>query len=208
MTPNLHITRPGHHGSPTKPRTKFTDPHSEDVPRGDDGSRVVFLYEPVTPAVASRVVVELLQHDSVSGEIPVHIYIFSPGGCVASGLAIIDTMRHISAPVFTYAMGYAASMGAVILASGTKGHRYLLPHSRVMIHQASGSVSGNMETILATLGYQTALEAETDELLAKASGKSIEEIRSASRVDNWMKAPDAVAFGLADVILDPHTSKL
>jgi ATP-dependent Clp protease protease subunit len=110
-------------------------------------------------------------------------------------------MRHITSPVFTYAIGFAASMGAVILSCGRKGNRYILPHSRVMIHQASGSVGGTMDNVRATLAFQSALESEIEILLAEATGRNVEEIRCSSRVDNWLKAPAAVEFGLVDHIL-------
>jgi len=171
---------------------------------GDCGSRIINLCEPIKPSVAERAVLQLLQYETADPGTPIHMYLFSPGGCVPSGLAIIDAMHHVTSPVFTYCFGYAASMAAVILACGERDHRYILPRSRVMIHQASGSVGGTMENVRATLAFQSALESETDELLAKSSGRSVGEIRDASRVDNWMDAGTAVSFGLVDHILTPH----
>lgn len=149
-----------------------------------------------------RVATELLQYEAADPGIPIHMQLFSPGGCVVSGLAIIDTMRHLTSPVFTYSIGYAASMAAVILACGAKGHRYILPHSRVMIHQSSGSAGGSLENVRATLAFQGELENDCDMLLASATGRSIQTIREASRVDNWMRAGAAVEFGLVDHILE------
>lgn len=177
-------------------------------PEGDCGSRIVQLQESVTPDSAGRVVLQLLQFEAEAPGQPIHMFVYSPGGCVISGLAIIDTMRHITSPIFTYAIGFAASMGAVILACGRKGNRYILPHSRVMIHQVSGSVGGTMDNVRATLAFQSALETETESLLAQTTGRNVEEIRGASRVDNWLKASAAVEFGLVDHILSAAPGKI
>jgi len=175
---------------------------------GDSGSRIIQLQESINSISASRVVLQLLQFEAEAPGQPIHMFIYSPGGCVISGLTIIDTMHHITSPVFTYAIGFAASMGAVILACGQKDHRYILPHSRVMIHQASGGAGGTLDNVRATLAFHSALEGETDELLAAASGRTSEEIRLASRVDNWLKAPAAVEFGLVDHILSAASGKI
>ena len=174
---------------------------------GDVGHRTLWLNEPVSPATTQRLIEALLRFESDAPGTPIHLYVYTPGGCVVSGLAITDTMRHISSPVFTYALGFAASMGAVILAAGQKGHRYILPNSFVMIHQASGNAGGTMENLRATLAFQTTLEDEVDNLLARCTGRTTEEIREASRVDNWMAARQAQAFGLVDHILDRHPDK-
>ena len=176
-------------------------------PEGDCGSRLIYVCEAVTPALAIKVTTELLQYEAQVPGQPIHMFIYSPGGCVISGLAIIDTMHHITAPVFTYAIGFAASMGAVILACGHADHRYILSHSRVMIHQVSGGAGGTLDNVRATLAFHSALEEETDELLAKATGRTSEEIRLASRVDNWMDAVSARDFGLVDHILTSATTK-
>lgn len=168
----------------------------------DTGERLIIICEPITPPLAMRVSMELLRYESSSPGVPIHMQLFSPGGCVVSGLAIIDTMRHITSPVFTYSIGYAASMAAVILACGKKDHRYILPHSRVMIHQASGSAGGSLDNVRATLAFQSELENDCDELLARVTGRDIQHIREASRVDNWMRAEAARDFGLVDHILE------
>ncbi len=176
------------------------------VPFADSGSRIISLCEPVGPETAIRMLRELLCYEAADPGIPIHLQIFTPGGCVVSGLAIVDAMQHISSPVFTYAIGFAASMGAVILACGEKDHRYILPHSRVMIHQASGSAGGPMDNLRATLAFQTSLEQDNDQLLSTATGRSVVEIQSASRIDNWMSAKAAVEFGLVDHILEAALS--
>jgi ATP-dependent Clp protease protease subunit len=168
---------------------------------GDTGARIVRIYESITTEASTRVIEELLSLEAQEHSEPIHMFLYSQGGCVVSGLAIIDTMFHIESPVFTYAIGYAASMAAVILACGEKDHRYILPHSRVMIHQAMGSAGGTLDNVRATLAFQSELESESDALLAKATGRSLKEIREASRVDNWMKASRARDFGLVDHVL-------
>jgi ATP-dependent Clp protease protease subunit len=168
---------------------------------GDTGARIVRIYDPVGADLSTRVVEELLSLDAHAPGEPIHMFLYSPGGCVVSGLAIIDAIRHIESPVFTYAIGFAASMAAVILACGEKDHRYILPHSRVMIHQASGGAGGTLDNVRATLAFHNELEEESNALLAKATGRSIQEIRDASRVDNWLKATAARDFGLVDHIL-------
>lgn len=176
---------------------------AEDIePSGDTGERLILICEPITPLLAMRVTTELLRYESAQPGAPIHMQLFSPGGCVVSGLAIIDTMHHITSRVFTYSVGYAASMAAVILACGEKDHRYILPHSRVMIHQASGSAGGTMDNLRATLAFQSELENDCDVLLARATGRDITEIRAASRVDNWMRAEAARDFGLVDHLLE------
>jgi len=195
-----------------RPRESLTPTSTEinpslDTPEGDPGDRVIHLCEPVGPDTATRVITQLLQHESDQAGVPIHMFIYSPGGCVISGLAIIDTMRHISSPVFTYAIGFAASMGAVILASGEPDHRYILPHSRVMIHQASGSAGGTLDNVRATLAFHSQLESEVDEILAEVTQRTPEEIRAASRVDNWLSSAAAIDFRLVDYVLDRAPEK-
>jgi ATP-dependent Clp protease protease subunit len=181
--------------APETPTPTSTDPT-------DDGRRSLELFGPVDSSSAAQIMQRLLRFENDAPGVPIHLFIYSGGGCVVSGLVIIDTMRHLTSPVFTYATGYAASMAAVILAAGEPDHRYILPHSRVMIHQASGNVGGTMENLRATLAFQTELEADADRILAECTGRTTEEIRTASRIDNWMNAAKAREFGLVDHILE------
>jgi len=199
---NLHSTTTSIPEASEKPAD--IDKQAFHDPIDDPGERLIVLCEPISPSVAMRVCLDLLRYESSSPGAPIHLHLFSPGGCVVSGLAIVDTMRHLSSPVFTYSIGYAASMAAVILACGEKDHRYILPHSRVMIHQASGSVGGTLDNVRATLTFQNSLEEDCDQLLAAATGHDIQRIREASRVDNWMHAEAAREFGLVDHILASH----
>ncbi len=194
--------------------TSEGDGHSEpNTPRGaepqdgDIGERMISICEAITPTLANQVILKLLTYESNAPGRPVHMYIFSPGGCVASGLAIVDVMQHVTSPVFTYAFGYAASMAAVLLACGQPRHRYILPHSRVMIHQPQGAAGGTLEHLRSTLAFQSALEADIENLLSAATGKTCREIRDATRVDNWLDARRAKAFGLVDHILPPAPEK-
>lgn len=198
LEPRFNATHPNH---PTELGSKLWPSEHMAASEGDTGSRVIYLCESVTPACAMRVINELLSYESADPGVPIHLQIYSPGGCVISGLAIVDAMRHITSPVFTYAIGFAASMGAVILACGEKDHRYILPHSRVMIHQASGGAGGTMDNVRATLAFHSEMETECEAMLAEATGHSIEEIRAASRVDNWLRSTAAIDFGLVDHVL-------
>lgn len=175
--------------------------------KGDTGDRVIILCEPITPQFSIRVIAQLLSYDAAKPGVPIHMQIFSQGGCVVSGLAIIDTMKHLISPVYTYSIGYAASMAAVILACGEKNHRYILPHSRVMIHQASGAAGGTLENVRATLRYHSELESDCDRILAEACSRKIDEIKNASRVDNWMSADESLKFGLVDHVIAPFAGK-
>lgn len=186
---------------------KFLSPQPPD-PSHDTGHRTLWLNEPITPATTQKIVDTLLRFESAAPGVPIHLYINSGGGCVVSGLAIINTMRHISSPVYTYCIGYAASMGAVVLAAGQRNHRYLLTGSFVMIHQGHGTAGGTMENLRATLAFRSKLEAESDRILAYSCGRSEQDIQEASRVDNWMDAEAAKSFGLIDHILSPHPDKL
>lgn len=164
----------------------------------DYGSRKIAICTDINPAVCHKVVEDLLAFESASPGLPVHIFLFSPGGCVNSGLAIIDTMEHITSPVFTYCMGYAASMAAVILAAGHPGYRYILPHSRVMIHQTMGAFNGSMENVRSLVNLQNTLEQELELLLSQKTGQSVEEIHRATRFDKWLDSREAIEFGLVD----------
>jgi ATP-dependent Clp protease protease subunit len=177
-------------------------------PSHDTGHRTLWLNENITPATTQKIVDTLLRFEGAAPGVPIHLYINSGGGCVISGLAIISTMQHISSPVYTYGIGCAASMSAVILAAGQPDHRYLLAGSFVMIHQGRGTAGGTMENLRATLAFQSKLDAETDRILARRCGRSEQDIQDASRVDNWMDAEAARSFGLVDHILASHPDKL
>ncbi len=177
-------------------------PSSPLSPSEDRGERVVSLSSTVTTESILPLIGSLLSYDAASTA-PIHLYLCSGGGDVFSGLSLIDVMLHVESPVFTYCLGICASMAAIILAAGERGHRYILPHSRVMIHQSSGRVAGKMEDLKSSIDLQASLESDTDTLLAKFTGKTIRNIRKASRVDKWMTAREAHDFGIIDFLLEP-----
>ena len=163
-------------------------------------NRNVMLVGPITDDLATMVISQLLYLDSVGGE-PIQLYINSPGGCVSAGLAIYDTMKSLRNEVWTVCMGQAASMAAVLFSGGEKTHRYVLPHSEVMIHQPSGGINGQATDIVIAADHIKELRSELNKLLAENCGKSMEEIRDKMERDFWMNAEMAIAFGIADEIV-------
>ncbi len=164
--------------------------------------RNVIIAEEISDELALRVMLLLRSLDSESHD-PINFYINSPGGSVSAGLTIVDNMRLIKSPVYTICYGSAASMAAVIFASGEKGHRYVLKHSEVMIHQpwrqfGQAYKQSDLEIVSEHM-KRTRLQLE--EILAEASGKSLEEMHQACERDNFLTAEDAVRIGLADKIL-------
>ena len=138
---------------------------------------------------------------SKQGVDKVQLYINSPGGSVSAGLAIYDTMQSVSIPVHTFCVGRAASMGAVILAGGEKGHRYILPHSEVMIHQPSGGMEGQSDDMLIAADHIKKTRSVLNDILARHTGQSIESIEKDTDRDNWMNAGEALQYGLVDHVI-------
>jgi len=166
--------------------------------------RIVFIGGPINDTLANLVVAQLLFLSNEDSEADIHIYVNSPGGSVSSGLAIFDTMQFIRCDVATYCIGLSASMGAVLLSGGTKGKRYTLQNSRVLIHQPL--ISGIME------GPATQLDIEAQEILrlrkrlyqilADTTGKDIETIERDCDRDKWLTAEEAIEYGCVDKILE------
>ena len=163
--------------------------------------RVVFLVGPVNDAVANLVVAQLLFLESENPDKDISFYINSPGGSVSAGLAIYDTMQFIKPDVSTLCIGQAASMGAFLLTAGAQGKRFCLPNSRVMIHQPLGGFQGQASDIEIHAKEILYLKARLNEMLAKHSGRSMEEIERDTDRDNFMSADEAVAYGLVDKVL-------
>lgn len=132
---------------------------------------------------------------------PIYLYINSPGGSVHSGEVLINVMRHIKAPIYTICVGMAASMGAVILSCGTKGHRYCMPHSDVMLHQVSSGTQGNIQDQRVSLEYSERLNKRLMSLLADNCGKTYKQIIKDTNRDLWLSPEDAVKYGVVDAIL-------
>jgi ATP-dependent Clp protease protease subunit len=169
--------------------------------------RVIIITEPIDDQMMGIVVSQLLYLEAEDSENPIHLYISSPGGSVMAGLAILDTMQLIEAPVHTYAMGMVASMAAVLFACGEKGHRYILPNAEVMIHQPLGGTSGQASDIEIQARHLVSLKKRLYKILSLATGKSVDIIEKESDRDNYFEAGDAIAFGLADTILESLTKK-
>jgi ATP-dependent Clp protease protease subunit len=164
--------------------------------------RVVFIVGGIDDHVANLVVAQLLFLESENPDKDIHLYINSPGGIVTAGLSIYDTMQFIKPDVSTICVGQAASMGSLLLAGGTKGKRYCLPHSRIMIHQPSGGFQGQAADIDIHAREVLKLRARLNEILAKHTGQTIERIERDSDRDNFMDADAAVEYGLIDTVLE------
>lgn len=163
--------------------------------------RIIFLGTGIDDYVANIVQAQLLFLQSTDAKREITIYINSPGGSVYAGLGIYDTMQFVNPDVSTICTGIAASMGAVLLAGGTKGKRSALPHSRVMIHQPSGGIGGQSSDIEITAKQIVMLREELYAILAKHSGKSVEQISKDSDRDFWMKSSEAKEYGIIDEVL-------
>lgn len=170
--------------------------------------RIVFVGTPVNDAVASSVVAQMLFLESEDPEKDINLYINSPGGVVSSGLAIYDTMQYVKCDVACTCVGMAASMGAVLLAAGTKGKRNLLPHARVMIHQPLGGVQGQASDIEIEAQEIIRIKKILSEIMAKHTDKDPEQIMKDSDRNKWMSAQEAYNYGLVDrVMVRKHKEK-
>jgi len=163
--------------------------------------RVIFLVGPVNDATANLVVAQMLFLESENPDKDIFFYINSPGGSVSAGMAIYDTMQFIKPDVSTLCIGQAASMGAFLLTAGTKGKRYSLPNSRMMIHQPLGGFQGQASDIEIHAKEILYLKARLNEMLAKHTGQSIEVIDRDTDRDNFMSAEQSVNYGLVDKVL-------
>jgi ATP-dependent Clp protease protease subunit len=168
--------------------------------------RVVFAVGPIEDYSANVIVAQLLFLESENPDKDIALYVNSPGGHVTAGLAIYDTMQYIKPDVSTICIGQAASMGAILLAGGAKGKRFALPHSRVMIHQPLGGMQGqaaDMEIHAREILYT---RDRLNEILAKHTGQSVDRIKNDTDRDNFMRAEDAVSYGLIDRVLSDRAS--
>ena len=165
--------------------------------------RIVFVGTPITDTVANIVIAQLLFLQKENKNQEVSLYINSPGGYVSDGLAIYDTMQFISCDIATYCIGQAMSMGALLLAAGAEGKRFVLPHARVMLHQPSGGVGGTAADIERHAEEILKLRHEMNEIFAKHTGQSIERIEEDSDRDFFLNAQEAKAYGLVDEVIEP-----
>ncbi|CAB3404800.1 unnamed protein product [Caenorhabditis bovis] len=162
--------------------------------------RIVCLMTPVDDFMASALIAQLLFLQSESGKKPIHMYINSPGGSVTAGLAIYDTMQMISAPVATWCIGQASSMGSLLLAAGEKGMRTTLPNARIMVHQPSGGAQGTCSDIVIRAEEIQRLKKRLNEIYVHHTGMSYEEIERSLDRDRFMSAHEALKFGIVDKI--------
>jgi len=163
--------------------------------------RVIFLWEWIDSAVANTVVAQLLFLEKQDPKAPITMYVNSPGGHVTAGLAIYDTMQYVSCPITTVCMWMAASMGSIILCGWTEGRRYSLPHSEVMIHQPLGWAEGQATDIVLAADHIVKTWKTLYKILAKHSGKTVEQIEKDCDRDNFMSAEEALEYGLIDKII-------
>ena len=167
--------------------------------------RIVFLGTPVNDDVANVVIAQLLFLEADNPGKDIHLYINSPGGSVSAGLAIYDTMQHLSSPVSTICMGMAASMGCFLLAGGAKGKRFSLPHARIMMHQPSGGSQGTASDIEIAAREILYTRSRINELMAKHTGRPVEDIARDFDRDRFMSSEEARDYGIIDHVITSRT---
>jgi ATP-dependent Clp protease protease subunit len=163
--------------------------------------RIIFIGTPIDDHVSNIVVAQLLFMQMSDPKKDIHIYINSPGGSVTSGLAIYDTMQYLTCDVNTYCVGQAASMGAVLLCAGTKGKRFALPNSNIMIHQVLGGAEGQATDVEIRVKHMLKLKQTLNSILSKHTGKSVEQVDKDCDRDNFMSADEAKTYGLVDLVV-------
>ena len=163
--------------------------------------RIIFLVGPINDNIASLVTAQLLFLEAEDPKKEIYLYINSPGGLVTAGLGIYDTMQYVKPDISTLCIGQAASMGSFLLAAGTKGKRFSLPNSRIMVHQPSAGFQGQATDIEIHANEVLSLKKRLNEIYSKHTGKSVDEIKSALERDNFMTADIAKSFGLIDEVV-------
>lgn len=163
--------------------------------------RIIFLGEPIDDAVANTLIAQLLFLDAENNKEDIKLYINSPGGSVTSALALYDTIQHTKADVATICIGQAASAAAVLLSSGTKGKRFSLPNSRIMIHQPMGGAEGQFKDMEITVREMARLKSQLDQILVKHTGQAVKKIEQDTDRDFWMSPVDAQKYGIIDKII-------
>ena len=164
--------------------------------------RIIFLAEEVNDVSASLVVAQLLFLDAEDPGKDIHLYINSPGGSVTAGMAIYDTIQYIKSDVCTICIGMAASMGAFLLAAGTKGKRYALPNSTIMIHQPLGGVQGQASDIKIHPEYLLKVKEKLNKILSENTGKPLEQVEKDTDRDNFLSSEEAKEYGLIDEVMN------
>ena len=167
--------------------------------------RIIFLTGPIDDNIASLICAQLLFLESENPKKEISFYINSPGGIVWSGLAMYDTMQYVKPDISTLCIGQAASMGSFLLAAGTKGKRFSLPNSRVMVHQPSAGFQGQVTDIEIHANEVSSLKKRLNEIYSKHTGKGVDEIKIALERDNFMTPTDAKKFGLIDEVVEKRS---
>ena len=167
--------------------------------------RIIFLTGQINDNVASLITAQLLFLEAEDPKKEIYLYINSPGGLVTAGLGIYDTMQYVKPDISTLCIGQAASMGSFLLAAGTKGKRFSLPNSRVMVHQPSAGFQGQVTDIEIHANEVSSLKKRLNEIYSKHTGKSVDEIKSALERDNFMTAEVAKSFGLVDEVVEKRS---
>lgn len=166
--------------------------------------RIIFVADEVTDDMASIVTAQLLLLEAEDPKKDIMLYINSPGGSISAGMAIYDTMQYIKCDVSTICMGMAASMGSFLLAGGTKGKRFALPNSEILIHQPLGGAQGQATEIEIAANHIIAIKKKMNTMLSEFTGQKYEDIVKATDRDNWMTAEEAKEFGLIDKVIEKH----
>ncbi len=167
--------------------------------------RIIFLTGQINDNVASLITAQLLFLEAEDPKKDIYLYINSPGGLVTAGLGIYDTMQYVKPDISTLCIGQAASMGSFLLAAGTKGKRFSLPNSRIMVHQPSAGFQGQATDIEIHANEVLSLKKRLNEIYSKHTGKSVDEIKTALERDNFMTADSAKVFGLVDEVVDKRS---
>jgi ATP-dependent Clp protease protease subunit len=163
--------------------------------------RILFLGTPVDDMVSNVIIAQLLFLQMSDPKKDIHLYINSPGGSVTAGLAIYDTMQYLTCDVNTYCVGQAASMGAILLAAGTKGKRYALPNANILIHQVLGGAEGQASDVEIRVKYMLKLKQRLNGILSKHTGKAVEQVEKDCDRDNFMSSEEAKNYGLVDHVV-------
>ncbi len=163
--------------------------------------RIVFLGGPIVDSVANSVIAQLLFLDHKDSKKDIMLYLNTPGGSVTAGMAIYDTMQHVKAPVSTICVGIAASMGAVLLAAGEKGKRFVLPNSEVLLHQVMGGAEGQAIEIEITAKHIVKLKNKLNEIIAKHTGQPLKKVEVDTDRDFWLDAEEAKKYGVVDKVI-------
>ncbi len=171
-------------------------------------NRIVFVGTQITDQTANLIVAQLLYLSNEDSEAPIQMYINSPGGQIYAGLAVYDTMQMISNPINTVAVGVTASFGTVLLTAGTKGQRFVLPHSTVHLHQPLGGAQGQATDIEIQTNEILRLRKKLNDILSHHTGQPAEKVKTDTERDYWLTAQDAVDYGLVDKVLEPKKDSI